>query len=97
MDSELRLLETSIFIRERRNKSMKLTFTKLLKIIPDGIFEADDIVTKDGRKGVRYMLYQPLGERQIRLLAKYSNIKLSVARYRYAPEITHDCVTILED
>ena len=32
---------------------MKLTFTKLLKIVPDGIFEADDIVTKDGRKGVR--------------------------------------------
>lgn len=49
---------------------MKLTFTKLLKIVPDGIFEADDIVTKDGRKGVRYMLYQPLGERQIRSLAK---------------------------
>lgn len=73
---------------------MKLTFTKLLKIVPDGIFEADNIVTKDGRKGVRYMLYQPLGERQIRLLAKYSNVKLSVARYRYAPEITHDCVTV---
>lgn len=49
---------------------MKLTFTKLLKIVPDGIFEADDIVTKDGRKGVRYMLYQPLGERQIRSLEK---------------------------
>ena len=52
---------------------MKLTFTKLLKIVPDGVFEADDIVTKDRRKGVRYMFYQPLGERQIRLLAKYSN------------------------
>lgn len=33
---------------------MKLTFTKLLKIVPDGIFKADNIVTKDGRKGVRY-------------------------------------------
>ena len=76
---------------------MKLTFTKLLKLIPDGIFESDDIVTKDGRKGVRYMLYQPLGERKIRSLAKYSNVKLSIAKYCYAPEITHDCVIILED
>ena len=32
---------------------MKLKFTKLLKIVPDGVFDADDIVTKDGRKGVR--------------------------------------------
>lgn len=76
---------------------MKLTFIKLLKLIPDGIFKADDIVTKDGRYGVRYVLCKPLGERQIRSLAKYSNVKISVARYRYAPEIAHDCVIILED
>lgn len=78
-------------------KNNETNIHEALKIVPDGIFEADDIVTKDGRKGVRYMLYRPLGERQIRSLAKYSNVKLSVARYRYAPEITHDCVTILED
>ena len=76
---------------------MKLTFAKLLKLIPGGIFEADYIITKDGHTGVRYMLCKPLGERQIRSLAKYSNAKISVARYRYAPEITHDCVTVLED
>ncbi len=76
---------------------LELDLEGLNAICPNGYFHAAEETWDpgDGRKpvdGIGYLMCGKLTDQQKELLRGYSNVVLSVVRYRYAPEITHDMV-----
>lgn len=67
-------------------------------LINDGIMFFNFMSVKDnnGKKGIRYLLSNPLTEDQKEKLSKYDNVIISSAVYRYAPEIKHDSIILLK-
>lgn len=54
-------------------------------------------VKKDGKCGYRYLLCRPLTDPQREFLSQYSNVIIGTARNRYAPEIRHDTVILMDE
>lgn len=51
---------------------------------------------KTGVKGWRYILENPLTEKQVAIINSFKNTVISSCQYRYAPEIKHDTLIILD-
>lgn len=51
---------------------------------------------KTGEKGYRYILENPLTEKQVIIINSFKNTVISSCQYRYAPEIKHDTLILLD-
>lgn len=77
----------------------KLDLETLIGICPGGYFNSTRCEWKpdDEHKpinGTGYMMCERLNELQKEVLQQYPNVVLTVARYRYGPEIIYDMVFI---
>ena len=54
------------------------------------------VTNSKGVKGWRYVLSSPLTESQREFLGRWKNVIVSSCTHRYAPEITHDTVILLD-
>ena len=54
-------------------------------------------VSNGEKTGTRYILDKPLSTLQRAKLQKYSNVIISSCTYKYAPEITHDTIILLDN
>ena len=81
-----------MFVKNNKNK---LTFSKMIEM---GIeyFDFQD-VSKGEKTGTRYILDKPLTMLQRAKLQEYSNVIISSCSYKYAPEITHDTIILLDN
>ena len=52
--------------------------------------------TNTGEKGYKYILCDPLTDEQKEFLAQFKNVIISSATYKYAPEIKHDTVILMD-
>lgn len=68
----------------------------LVETITQGWYAFSRVSNSKGQKGWRYVLCSPLTEEQRESLAKWKNIVISSCSHRYAPEITHDTVILLD-
>ena len=59
-------------------------------------FKYEHVKNSEGKKGTRYTLEKPLTDSQLEYLSQFKNVILSTCNYRYAPEIEHQVVIILE-
>lgn len=50
----------------------------------------------DGEKGWRYVLDKPLTPEQEKAVRSFKNTIISTATYRYAPEIVHQTIIMLD-
>ena len=81
-----------MFVKNNKNK---LTFSKMIEM---GIEYFDFREVSNGEKtGTRYILDKPLTTLQRAKLQKYSNVIISSCSYKYAPEITHDTIILLDN
>ena len=72
-----------------------LDFYTMIKM---GIEYFDFQYVSNGEKtGTRYILDKPLSTLQRAKLQKYSNVIISSCSYKYAPEITHDTIILLDN
>lgn len=79
----------------------KLDLETLNSICPSGYFNSTRCTWKPDNEheainGIGYMMCERLNEFQKDALLQYPNVVLTVVRYRYGPEITHDMVFILD-
>lgn len=77
----------------------KLDLETLNGICPGGYFSSTRCTWKpddehEAINGIGYMMCEHLNESQKDALRQYPNVVLTVAKYRYGPEITHDMVFI---
>ena len=77
-------------------KRKKATVTDLyLKGIQYHAFQRiTNTTTKE--KGYRYILCDPLTDEQKEALKQFKNVIISSCSYRYAPEINHDTVILMD-
>ena len=59
-------------------------------------FKFERVKNSEGKKGTRYTLEKPLTDSQHEHLSKFKNVILSSCNYRYAPEIQHQTVILLD-
>lgn len=59
-------------------------------------FKFERVKNSEGKKGTRYTLEKPLNESQSTYLSQFKNVILSTCSYRYAPEIKHQVLIILD-
>lgn len=68
----------------------------LVETITQGWYAFSRVQNSKGQKGWRYVLCSPLTPEQRESLGKWKNIVISSCQYRYAPEITHDTVILMD-
>lgn len=49
-----------------------------------------------GNRGTRYVLSEPMSKEAREYFEKFENVKFGKAHYRYAPEIVHDTLILLD-
>lgn len=49
-----------------------------------------------GNRGTRYVLSEPMAKEVKEYFEKFENVKFGKAHYRYAPEIVHDTLILLD-
>lgn len=54
------------------------------------------ITDSHGNKGTRYVLTEPLTKEKQAYFTKFENVRFGKAQYRYAPEIVHDTLILLD-
>ena len=59
-------------------------------------FKFERVKNAEGKRGTRYTLEKPLTDSQLEYLSQFKNVILSTCNYRYAPEIEHQVVIILD-
>lgn len=59
-------------------------------------FTSQRVKNADGEKGTRFILDAPLTEAQKSALKGYKNIIYSTCYYKYAPELKHNTLIILD-
>lgn len=80
-----------MFVKNNKNQ---LPFSKMIEM---GIEYFDFREVSNGEKtGTRYTLDKPLTTLQRVKLQEYSNVIISSCSYKYAPEITHDTIILLD-
>lgn len=73
----------------------KASILDLMKINVE-YFKFERVKNAEGKKGTRYTLEKPLNESQSTYLSQFKNVILSTCSYRYAPEIKHQVLIILD-
>ena len=58
--------------------------------------EVQRVVNGKGVKGYRYILTKKLTDEQKGKIVRYKNVILSTCQYKYAKEITHDTIILLD-
>ena len=59
-------------------------------------FKFERVKNAEGKRGTRYTLEKPLTDSQVEHLSQFKNVILSTCNYRYAPELEHQVVIILD-
>lgn len=77
-----------------KNNKNKLTFSKMIEMGIEYFYFQD--VSNGEKTGTRYTLDKPLTTLQRVKLQEYSNVIISSCSYKYAPEITHDTIILLD-
>ena len=76
-------------------KRKKANIFDLMKINVE-YFKYERVKNSEGKKGTRYTLEKSLTESQSTYLSQFKNVILSTCSYRYAPEIKHQVLIILD-
>ena len=77
---------------------MRRKKANILDLIKLGVdyFKFERVKNSEGKRGTRYTLEKPLNDSQLEHLSKFKNVILSTCNYRYAPEVKHQVLIILD-
>ena len=73
----------------------KASILDLIRLNVD-YFKFERVKNAEGKRGTRYTLEKPLTDSQLEYLSQFKNVITSSCTYRYAPEIQHQVVIILD-